>query len=94
MSEVLQQLWQTIQERKQHPTPNSYTASLFAKGEQEILKKIGEEAVEVIVAGLREGNERLIYETADLLYHLMVLLAARDLTWEDVEQELARRFKP
>ncbi len=93
MSTVIDTLWATIQDRKAHPRPGSYTAFLLEKGENEILKKIGEEAVEIIVAAKDEGNERVVYEAADLVYHLMVLLAARDLTWKDVESELERRFK-
>jgi phosphoribosyl-ATP pyrophosphohydrolase len=65
---------------------------LLEAGENEILKKIGEEAVEVIIAAKGEGDGRVLYEMADLIYHAMVLLAARDLTWSDVEAELARRF--
>ncbi len=92
MDRILDTLWDVILDRKAHPRPDSYTASLLAKGDKEILKKIGEEAVEIVVAGLAESNERVIYESADLIYHLLVLLAARDLHWEDVEAELARRF--
>jgi phosphoribosyl-ATP pyrophosphohydrolase len=93
MNDVIEALFQTIQERKQNPPPGSYTASLFARGENEICKKIGEEAVEVILAAKGEGDDRVIYEMADLVYHNLVLLAARGLTWNAVEQELARRFK-
>ncbi len=93
MNDTLAMLWQTIEERKHNPPPGSYTASLFSKGQSEILKKIGEEAVEVIVAALDEGDERVIYESADLVYHLLVLLAARGLNWSDVENELRARFK-
>lgn len=93
MSSVLENLWAVIQDRKANPRPGSYTASLFEKGENEILKKIGEEAIEVLVAAKGEGNERVVYEAADLVYHLMVLLAARGLTWQDVEEELQRRFR-
>ena len=93
MSDTLEQLWQTIQDRKENPPPGSYTAALFAKGQNEIVKKIGEEAVEVVVAALGEGDERVLYESADLVYHLLVLLAARGLTWDDVEAELRTRFK-
>jgi len=91
MSDVLDTLFRTILERQAHPTPNSYTARLLASGGDEILKKVGEEAVEVILAGKGQGDERLISETADLLYHVLVLLAARGLTLEDVEAELVRR---
>ena len=92
MSNTLDTLWRVIQERKANPPPGSYTAHLFAQGEQAIAKKVGEEAIEVIVA-TREGDARVISEAADLIYHLMVLLAARNLRWADVEAELRRRLK-
>ena len=82
-----------IQERKANPQPGSYTASLFAAGEDEIVKKVGEEAVEVILAVKGQGDERVISETADLFYHLLILLAQRGLTLEQVEAELERRHK-
>jgi phosphoribosyl-ATP pyrophosphohydrolase len=93
MSEVLQKLFATVESRKAQPLPGSYTAKLFAQGENEILKKIGEEAVEVIVAAKGEGDDRVIYEMADLLYHSLVLLSVRNLQWSDLEAELARRMK-
>ena len=80
-----------IQDRQANPAANSYTTQLFARGEDEIVKKIGEEAVEVILAAKGQGNERLISETADLFYHTLVLLASRGLTLEQVEAELQRR---
>lgn len=89
---TLQQLWTTIISRKENLPAGSYTTHLFNKGENEILKKIGEESVEVIIAAKGEGDDRIIYESADLIYHLMVLLAARDLSWKQVEAELASRF--
>ncbi len=93
MSTVLESLFATIESRKENPPPGSYTATLFAKGEPEILRKIGEEAVEVIIAAYSEGDERVLSEMADLLYHSLVLLSARGLHWQDVEAELARRFR-
>ena len=93
-SNTLQQLWSTIQSRKTTMPKGSYTAHLFQRGENEILKKIGEEAVEIIIAAKGEGDDRVIYESADLIYHLLVLLAARGLSWQQVEAELARRFGP
>lgn len=93
MSDTLERLFGMIEERRANPSATSYTASLFAKGENEICKKIGEEAVEVIIAAKGETEDRIIYEMADMVYHSMVLLAARDLQWSDVEAELARRFK-
>jgi phosphoribosyl-ATP pyrophosphohydrolase len=89
----LHSLQATIQDRKANPSPNSYTAQLFAAGEDEIVKKVGEEAVEVILAVKGQGDERIISESADLLYHLLVLLAAKGLTLEQVEAELEKRHK-
>jgi phosphoribosyl-ATP pyrophosphohydrolase len=88
---MLDRLSQIIQDRKANPSPGSYTARLLAAGEDEIVKKIGEEAVEVIVAVKGQGNERVVEEVADLFYHTLVLLAARGLTLADVEAELERR---
>ncbi len=93
MDEVLQSLWNTIEDRKANPKAGSYTASLFEAGLPRIAQKVGEEAVETAVAALSEGDDRVVYEMADLVYHCMVLLAAKGLTWRDIETELARRFK-
>ena len=89
---VLERLWAIIQDRKANPKEGSYTCHLLSAGEPEMLKKLGEEAIEVIVAAQSEGDERLVSELADWAYHALVLLAARDLSWADVEAELARRF--
>ncbi len=93
MSDVLDKLFSTIESRKTNPPPDSYTAKLFLAGENEIVKKIGEEAIEVIVAAKGQTNDRVVSETADLIYHAMVLLAARGIAWRAVEEELARRVK-
>jgi phosphoribosyl-ATP pyrophosphohydrolase len=93
MSNVAEQVFAIIQSRRANAPAGSYTAKLYAAGETEILKKIGEEAVEVVVAASKQGDDRVIYELADLVYHSMVLLAARGLQWSDVEAELARRMK-
>lgn len=93
MSEVLQTLWETIEERKRNPRPGSYTASLFAAGLPRIAQKVGEEAVETAVAALSQTDDRVVAEMADLVYHCLVLLAAKGLQWTEVEAELARRFK-
>ena len=66
----------------------------MAAGEDEILKKVGEETMEVILAAKGQGDQRLIEEVADLFYHTLVLLVARDMSLADVESELARRHKP
>ncbi len=91
MSQVLEDLCATIAARKINPPPNSYTARLFARGVTEIAKKVGEEAIEVIVAAQSESDARLASESADLVYHLLVLLAARTVEGRAVDAELARR---
>lgn len=93
MSDVLDALWATLEQRKAQRPAGSYTTRLLEAGENEIVKKLGEEAIEVIVAAKGEGDDRVIYELADLVYHAMVLLLARGLSWHDVEAELARRFR-
>jgi phosphoribosyl-ATP pyrophosphohydrolase len=87
----LNELFATILDRQANPTPNSYTARLLDAGEDEVLKKVGEEAMEVILAAKGQGDERLVCEVADLFYHLLVLLAARGLTLADIKAELVRR---
>ncbi len=93
MNDFIDELFATLQERKRNPTPNSYTASLLTAGEDEIVKKIGEEAVEVILAAKGQGEQRIVEETADLIYHLLVLLVSRDLTWDDIRAELKQRHR-
>ncbi len=93
MPDTIAELEATIADRREHPREGSYTCRLFAQGEVEILKKLGEEATEVVVAAALQDRERVIYESADLLYHLLVALAAKGIAWEEIEQELRRRFK-
>ena len=88
---TLDELYQIICDRRDNPTAGSYTVSLLEAGEDEILKKIGEETIEVIIAAKGQGEQRLIEETADLFYHLLVLLAQKDLTPDQIMKELARR---
>ncbi len=90
MDDVLDELFDVILDRKANPTPGSYTAKLLDGGD-EVLKKVGEEAMEVLLAGKGQSDQRLVEESADLLYHLLVLLASRDLTLDDVRRELAKR---
>ncbi len=89
----LDDLFATILDRREHPSEKSYTASLFAKGEDEIVKKVGEESVEVILAAKSQGDQRLVEEVADLTYHLLVLLAYKGLSPEDIIAELGRRHR-
>jgi phosphoribosyl-ATP pyrophosphohydrolase len=89
--DILQRLTETLAERKQASPESSYVAKLFSKGEDAILKKVGEEATEVILASKAGDKAHLVYETADLWFHCMVLLAQHGLSAEDVLKELARR---
>jgi len=89
----VQWLFDVIQDRKENPSEGSYTSGLFAEGLSKIAQKVGEEASEVIVAALAQDDQRLIEEVADLTYHTLVLLAARDLSLADVQAELERRHK-
>ncbi len=84
-------LWTILEQRRDNPSPDSYTARLLQEGDDEIAKKVGEEAIEVILAAKAQGAERLVEESADLVYHLLVLLLAKGLTWEDVLNELTAR---
>ena len=80
-----------VNERKNNPPEGSYTAKLFAGGLDRILKKIGEEATEVVIAAKGEAKERLVEEIADLLFHLTVLMAEKEVAFTDVSAELGRR---
>jgi phosphoribosyl-ATP pyrophosphohydrolase len=91
---MIARLWATLEQRRMNPTAGSYTASLLAAGEDEIVKKVGEEAVEVMLAAKGQGPQRLVEESADLVYHLLVLLLAQGVSWQDVLDELARRHQP
>ena len=90
---MFQELFTIIQDRKANPKPGSYTNSLFDAGLPRMAQKVGEEGTEVVVAALSQENERLIEEIADLTYHVMVLMAAKGVTLEDVAGELEKRHK-
>lgn len=90
-AEVLRRLTETIENRKGGDADSSYTAKLLSRGVKKIAQKVGEEGVETAIAAVSEDDAALLGEGADLLYHLMVLLAARDLTIDDVLATLADR---
>ena len=90
-SDILQRLTETLEARKQASPESSYVAKLFSKGEDAILKKVGEETTEVILASKAGDKTHLVYETADLWFHCMVLLAHHGVSANDVLNELARR---
>ncbi|HUX90839.1 MAG TPA: phosphoribosyl-ATP diphosphatase [Gallionellaceae bacterium] len=90
-NDILQRLTETIASRKGAAAETSYVAKLFSKGEDAILKKVGEEATEVLLAAKGGDKAHLVYETADLWFHCMVLLEQHGLNSNDVLNELARR---
>jgi phosphoribosyl-ATP pyrophosphohydrolase len=92
MSTTLEKLAAVIEQRKAAKPESSYVATLYHEGMDTILKKVGEEATETIIAAKGGDNEQLVYETADLWFHTLVMLAARDLGPADVLAELERRF--
>lgn len=92
MSEILSKLAAVLEERKKSNADDSYVASLYHAGTDKILKKLGEEATETVIAGKGGDRDEIIYETADLWFHSLVLLAHNDINPQAVLDELDRRF--
>ena len=90
MSELKKQ-YETAVDRKNNPEEGSYTTYIFNKGLEKILKKVGEESTEVILASLNGSKEELVGEINDLIYHVLVLMVEKGITLEDVEEEMVRR---
>ena len=90
--DILQAVYDVILDRKHNPSEKSYTAALMHKGIDNILKKIGEEATEVVIAAKGGKREEIVYETSDLVFHLLVLLGYCDIPPEEIFAELRRRF--
>lgn len=88
---VFEEVYQVIQDRKINPKEGSYTNYLFNKGIDKILKKLGEEATEIVIAAKNPNPEEIKYEISDFLYHMMVLMAEKKISWEDITEELANR---
>lgn len=88
---VFEQVFQVIKDRKAHPKEGSYTNYLFEKGLDKILKKLGEEATEIVIAAKNPNANEVKYEISDFLYHMMVLMAEKNITWEEITTELAQR---
>ena len=91
MSDILNRLAALLEQRKTADSDSSYVAKLYAKGMDGILKKVGEEATETIIAAKGGNKEEIIYETADLWFHTLIMLAQADLKPQDILDELARR---
>ncbi len=90
MSEIEKE-YQNALDRKLHPEEGSYTTYLYEKGLDKILKKVGEESTEVVIASLSQSKEELVGEINDLLFHVLVLMVEKGITLEDIEEELKRR---
>ena len=88
---VFENVYAVIADRKIHPKDGSYTNYLFDKGIDKILKKLGEEATEIVIAAKNPNVNEIKYEICDFLYHMMVLMAEKDVTWEEITTELANR---
>ncbi len=88
---VLDSVYDVIKDRKEHPREGSYTNYLYEKGIDKILKKVGEEATEMVIAAKNPNDNEVIYEMSDFLYHMMVLMAVKNVSWEDITDELSRR---
>ncbi len=89
--QVFEEVFDVIKDRKIHPKEGSYTNYLFDKGIDKILKKLGEEATEIVIAAKNPNANEIKYEISDFLYHMMVLMAEKDVTWEEITTELANR---
>ncbi len=91
LSYIFKEEEQTVIDRKKEPQDGSYTNYLFEKGDDKILKKVGEEAAEVVIAGKNRDKDEIKYEVADLMYHLSVMLVHNDMTWNDIYEEMKKR---
>ena len=89
--QVFEDVMNVIRDRKLHPKEGSYTTYLFDKGLDKILKKLGEEATEIVIAAINPNANEIKYEISDFLYHMMVLMEEKDITWEEITYELANR---
>lgn len=92
MNDILEQLTEVLEQRKTAASDSSYVASLYDKGLDAILKKVGEEATETVIAAKGGDADKIVYETADLWFHTLIMLSHQGLSANDVLDELARRF--
>ena len=90
---VIEELYDVINDRKENPSQDSYTSSLYQKGENAFLKKLGEESTEIVMAAKDDDNDEIIYETADFIYHLLVVLVYHDISLAEIVEELQSRRK-
>ena len=90
---IIKELYDVISDRKENPAQNSYTSNLYERGENAFLKKIGEEATEIVMAAKDENDGEIVYETADFIYHLLVVLVYHDISLDEIVEELRSRRK-
>jgi len=88
---VFEKVYDVIKDRKINPKEGSYTNYLFEKGTDKILKKLGEEATEIVIAAKNDDTDEITYEISDFLYHMMVLMAEKGISWEEITRELSNR---
>ncbi len=93
-AEILEKVFEVIKDRRENPLEDSYTSSLMDEGSGRILEKIREESIELLEAAELEGRKEVIHESADVIFHVMVLLAFQGIEFEEVMDELRRRRKP
>ena len=91
ISNTLDSVYEVIKDRRENPREGSYTNYLFEKGLDKMLKKLGEESTEIVIAAKNEDKREIVYEMADYLYHLMVVMAEKEITWQEISDELTRR---
>ena len=91
--EITKKLYRKVEDRKENPVSGSYTCYLFDKGIDKILKKVGEESTEVVIAAKNNDKKEITYEVSDLIYHLTVLMKYTGVTFEDIATELQNRFR-
>lgn len=91
IGQMLEEVYQVIGDRQEKMPEGSYTTYLFAKGQDKILKKVGEEATEVVIASKNNNRAEIVYEVSDLLYHLLVLLSHHQISLDEISAELAKR---
>lgn len=89
--EILGEIFKVIKDRRVNPKAGSYVSSLFEKGENTILEKVGEEATELIIASKEDSRDEIVYEASDLIFHVMVLLGYKGIELDDVSKELTKR---
>lgn len=91
--DIIQKVYDVILDRKSHPQEGAYTNYLFDKGIDKILKKVGEESAEVIIAAKNDARDEIVYETCDLIYHMLVMMIDRGVSIGEIKTELKARFK-